>query len=44
MMDDEMLRVPAAQLAWLMFAETGMPGLYMLYSDLKPEHERSIFD
>lgn len=36
--------VPAAELAWLMFTQTGMPGLYMLYSDLERGHERSIFD
>lgn len=36
--------VPAAELAWLMFTQTGMPGLYMLYSDLNRGEERSIFD
>jgi|InofroStandDraft_1065614.scaffolds.fasta_scaffold100789_2 hypothetical protein len=38
--------LPAAELVWLMFAQTGMPGLYMLYSDLNNngERERSILD
>ncbi len=37
--------LPAAELAWLMFAQTGMPGLYMLYSDLNNgERERTILD
>lgn len=36
--------MPAANLAWLMFAQTGMPGLYMLYSDLERGEERGIFD
>ncbi|MCI8458384.1 MAG: hypothetical protein HFE46_01795 [Clostridia bacterium] len=34
----------AGNLAWLLFAQTGMPGLYMLYSDLERGEERSIFD
>lgn len=33
-----------AQLAWLMFMQTGMPGLYMLYSNLEHGEERGIFD
>ena len=36
--------MPAANLAWLLFAQTGMPGLYMLYSDLERGEERGIFD
>ena len=36
--------LPASDLAWLMFTQTGMPGLYMLYSDLEHGKERSIFD
>ncbi|MDE6398135.1 MAG: hypothetical protein K2L51_02330 [Clostridiales bacterium] len=36
--------LPASELAWLMFAQTGMPGWYMLYSDLEYGKERSIFD
>ena len=36
--------MPAANLAWLLFAQTGMPGLYMLYSDLARGEERGIFD
>lgn len=36
----------AANVAWLMFQQTGMPGMYMLYTDLlEPQHrERSILD
>ena len=36
--------VPAAGLAWLMFTQTGMPGLYMLYSDLERGEIRTPFD
>lgn len=36
--------VPASELAWLLFTQTGMPGLFMLYSDLEHGKERSIFD
>lgn len=38
---------PITNLTWLMFTQTGNPGLYMLYSDLMDEdgrRERSILD
>lgn len=34
----------SAELAWLLFAESGNPGLYMLYSDLRKGEDRGIFD
>ncbi|MDE7394952.1 MAG: hypothetical protein K2M95_02380 [Clostridiales bacterium] len=33
-----------ADIAWLLFSETGEPGMYMLYSELRKDKERSIFD
>ena len=34
-----------ADLAWLLFAQTGELGMYMLYNDLSfVENERNIFD
>ena len=40
--------VPAVDLAWMMFASSGMPCYYMLYTDLLYEKgvnkERSILD
>lgn len=34
----------ASELAWLIFAETGELGMYMLYNELRNDKERSIFD
>lgn len=37
--------MPASALAWMLFAQTGYPGMYMLYSNLTHgERERSILD
>lgn len=38
--------LPAAELAWLLFAGSGEPGMYMLYSELRAdrEEEHKIFD
>ncbi len=46
--DDEMIDefgvVPVVNLAWQMFTQTGAPGLYMLYRDLRRGEDRSILD
>lgn len=35
---------PASGLAWQMFAQTGMPGFYLLYRDIEHGNERSPLD
>ena len=35
---------PVAGLAWQMFEQTGMPGFYLLYSDIERGEERSPLD
>ena len=40
------ISLQAANVAWMMFQQTGMPGMYMLYADLveRPHNERNILD
>lgn len=35
MVGDLGTHIDAQDVAWLLFAQTGLPGMYMLYSDLR---------
>ncbi len=38
--------LPAVDLAWMLFANSGEPGMYLLYRELRGDRdqERTIFD